>query len=459
MIEAGRIERESAPTWFFNHLPIILRQRRYYLLASFLLLFTAGIVTAFALPTTYRSAATLLVQAQDLPTSLVEAPEVGAVDQRIARIREQVLSRGNLISIIEQNDLYSTERRSEPMSKIIDTMRRATTVSALAGDIGQQSGSQSNTIAIAMSFDYPDPGKAQAVLQSFVSKFLSMDTENVEDEATLSVRFLQDQANKLQAQIAQYESQLTALKTANGATLATSAAPTLIDTGSFSAQIAALQNDNRQLRAQSQNPAQRGGGLAAAEAQLAAAQAQYSDTHPDVIQARERVEMLRRMSRGASSDGDSYQQQIAANNVAIQSLIAQRDSALSRANAAMAGQARAPAVLEQAAQIENRAATLRSQYQQVSENLLKAQNSSRMALEQRAERLTLVEPASLPDRPHSPNRPLLIIGAAAAGLLLGPLLVLILEFATKPIRSPRQLEQMGLPVIGVVPMMNSRSKL
>src|ERR1700685_798183 len=101
MIETSRFERESSPTWFFNHLPIILRQRRYYLLASFLLLFAAGIIAAFLLPTTYRSAATLLVQAQDLPTSLVEAPEVGAVDQRIARIREQVLSRGNLISIIE----------------------------------------------------------------------------------------------------------------------------------------------------------------------------------------------------------------------------------------------------------------------------------------------------------------------------------------------------------------------
>ena len=66
----------------------------------------------------------------------------------------------------------------------------------------------------------------------------------------------------------------------------------------------------------------------------------------------------------------------------------------------------------------------------MSENLLKAQNSSRMASEQRAERLSLVEPANLPDRPFSPNRPLLIAGGAAAGLGLGFLLVLALEFLT-----------------------------
>ena len=60
-----------------------------------------------------------------------------------------------------------------------------------SSDIGQQSGTQNNTIAIAMSFDYPDPGQAQAVLQSFVSKFLTMDSQDVEDQATLTVRFLQ----------------------------------------------------------------------------------------------------------------------------------------------------------------------------------------------------------------------------------------------------------------------------
>ena len=105
----------------------------------------------------------------------------------------------------------------------------------------------------------------------------------------------------------------------------------------------------------------------------------------------------------------------------------QRDASLARANAAIAGQSRAPAVMEQAMQLENRANTLRTQYQEVSENLLKAQNSSRMATEQRAERLSLVEPANLPDEPYSPNRLRLIAGGAAAGLALGLLLALALE--------------------------------
>src|SRR3954451_12670852 len=315
---------DSSPAWMINYVPIILWQRRYYVLACFLVMLAVGVVAAFALPTTYRSTATLLVQSQDLPTTMVDSPTNGAVEQRIARIREQVLSRGDLIQLIEQDDLYTRERRTQPLSKIIENMRHATTVSALSSDIGQQSGTQNNTIAIAMSFDYPDPGKAQAVLQSFVSKFLSMDSQDVEDQASLTVRFLQDQANKLQSQISDIEGQLTALKARNGAALASSGAPPLIDTGSFSAQITSLQNENRQMIAQSRRPAGNSA-LAAAEAQLAAAQAQYSDNHPDVIAAKQRVNELRKTQQSAGSD-NSIQEQIAANNDAIHQLMSQRDA-------------------------------------------------------------------------------------------------------------------------------------
>src|SRR5206468_7982355 len=153
--------------------------------------------------------------------------------------------------------------------------------------------------------------------------------------------------------------------------------------------------------------------------------------------AKQRVSELRKTNQQSGAD-DSIQEQIAANNQAIHQLMGQRDETLTRANVAMAGQSRAPAIQEQAMQLENQAQALRAQYQTVSENLLKAQNSARMASEQRAERLTLVEPASLPDHPFSPNRPLLVAAGAAGGLAIGLLLALGLEFVNRPVRSPRQ---------------------
>lgn len=447
----------SGSGWFINHLPSILWQRRYLIIAVTALLSFAGIATAYLLPTIYRSSATLLVQSQDLPTSVVDAPREGVIEQRIAKIRERVLSRGDLVSLIEQNDLYSSERRSKPLSTVVDKMRESTSVGALAGDIGA-GGGQNNTVAISMSFDYPDAVKAQAVLQSYVASFLRMDNEAVEQQAGLTVRFLQDQASKLQGQISTIENQITGLKARNGSALAGGGAPSMIDTGTYSAQIAGLESQNRQLVAVGSS-SRRDPDLSAALAALAAAKARYADTHPDVIAAEQRVTQMKAISAsGAGGDNSAMiRAQIDANNRAIAQLSQGRQAALSQAAAASAGSARAPAILEEAMQLESRASTLRDQYRDVAGNLLKAQNNERMATEQRAERLSLVDAPDLPDTPHSPNRLLLILGGIGAGIGLGLLLALAIELVKQPLRSPSQIENMNLPLLGVVPMLTNET--
>lgn len=446
--------------WFFNHLPAIMWQRRWWIVAPFLVLSLAATIAAFALPTLYRSTASLLVQSQALPSSVVQAPVAGDIEQRIARIRERVLSRGDLIRLIEQNDLYPSERRNTPLSKIVEEMRDATTIGAQTNDLGGQQGGGSDTVAIDISFDYPEPDKAQTVLQSYVNDFLTQDTEDVSEQAQLSVRFLEDQANRLRLQISSIENRLTELKARNGSVLATTGVSPLVDLGSYSGQIANLESQNRQLMAQASRVPQKDPQLANAEAALAAAQSLYNDNHPDVAAARERLRAVQQIVRANPAQDESalIRNQIAANNQAIASLQAAQSSAMSRAQSAAAGSARAPAVLEQAMQLENQASGLREQYRTVADDLLKAQNNARLVNEQRAERLSLVEPPNLPDTPYSPNRPLLIAGGAIAGLLLGLLLAFAVEFIRRPLRSPSQIEALGLPVLGVVPLLGAKKK-
>lgn len=447
--------------WFFNHLPTIFWQRRMLVVWPFVVLTLAAIVAAFSLPTIYRSKATLLVQGQQIQSNYVQAPVAGDIEQRIARIRERVLSRGDLIQLIEQNNLYASDRRSKPMSKVVDKMRDSTTVGAQANDLGGQASGGPNTVAIDISFDYPDPAQAQVVLQSFVNSFLSMDTEDVSEQARIGVRFLQDQANKLRGQISALEGQLTELKARNGSALAnTGGGGMMMDLGSYSAQIASLENQNRQLLVQASRTGGKDPQVVAAESALAAAQALYNDSHPDVQAARERLRAVQQMARAnpGSDDAAMIRAQIASNNSAIASLQSAKGQAMARAQAAMAGSARAPAILEQAMQLENQASALRDQYNKVSDDLLKAQNTARLANEQRAERLSLVEAPSLPDTPYSPNRPILIAAGAVAGLLLGLILVFAVELLRKPLRSPAQIEGMGLPILGVVPLIEDKQR-
>ena len=458
MIDAQDNQQAAGLGWVVNHLPAILWQRRLYILVTFLVFVIGATIAAFSLPTLYRSSATLLIEPQDLPQNVARDPDGGAIGERIAKIREKVLSRGDLIALIEQNDLYPSERRSEPMSAIIKRMREATSVGALASDIGKSG--TSDVIALNMSFDYSDAAKARDVMQSFVTSFLRIDSDDLEDQASLAVRFLEDQSIKLQGQVHTIENQITILKARNGAALSGISSAPFLDTGSYSAQIVALESQNRDLLREANKPAQRDSQIVAAEAALVSAQSQYSDRHPDVVAARERLDALRRVapSSGDSAGTSAIVAQIRDNNTAIASLRSAKSGALASANASMMGQARAPAILEEASQLENRANAMRDQLKSVSDDLLKAQSSLRMAHEQRAARLSLVEPPDLPDEPNWPNRPLIIAAGALSGLALGFLLAMIVELIGRPLRSPAQIEAMNLPVLGIVPDFQGRAK-
>ena len=155
----------------------------------------------------------------------------------------------------------------------------------------------------------------------------------------------------------------------------------------------------------------------------------------------------------------AVQEQIRANNEAIGALRAQKRRDNCAANASMAGQAQGPAIHGAGIAARGpRERSLREQYKDVADDLMKAQAGARMASEQRAERLSLVEPADLPDQPHWPNRPLLIAAGALAGAVLGLLLALIVELLKRPLRSPVQIEGLGFPVVGIVPIIDRGAK-
>ena len=80
MMEAPEFERSDAGFgWVINHLPTILWQRKYYVFALFGALTLAAVIAAYSLPTLYRSSATLLIESQELPRTVVDADSFGRV--------------------------------------------------------------------------------------------------------------------------------------------------------------------------------------------------------------------------------------------------------------------------------------------------------------------------------------------------------------------------------------------
>ena len=449
---------------FLSSLPVILWERRWLVLVPFVLIAAAAAAAAFLLPRSYRSSATLLVESQNMPGDTATTnPGDTVIDRRIAKIRQQVLSRPDLVDLIQTNNLYDAASRSQPLSVLVEKMRDSTNISAVDADIknGGAGRPSAGSIAFSLTFDYPAAAQAQLVAQTFVDRLLKLDATETQTQAATNVNFLQDQESGLKSQVDQIETQINHITGQNGAALASSTsvgAP--VAGGDYDGQIATLQRQNVELQASMGSTGiGRDPNVLAAQANLAAARAQYSDDHPDVKLAESRLAAAKATASAFQSNNASpvVQRQIAANNASIARFNSARSSELGRAATMAAAQARGPVVAQQVAQLQAKADALRANLARVSTSLLNARSMSKLAEEQRGERLTLIDPPITPDMPSSPNRPLLVIGGLLGGLVAGVALALLAEFIASPIRSVGALTRLtGAPPLAVVPVLSRR---
>ena len=442
---------------FLSHLPAILKDRYLFIAIPALIRFVAGIAAAFLLPTVYRSSATLLVESAQLPDDVLGDVSVDLVDQRIAKFRQQVLSRPKLVELIQKYRLYPEERKGDSLSEVIEKMRDATKITPVSAEI-QRSAGRSSTIAFSLSFDYKNASQAQAVAQDMTEQLLLLDATTNSEQADSTVRFLSDQATALQTQIAEAQKRIESIKAQNGLALSN---PGMLaaggPNGGFDVQIIALQRDNALLRAQrdaKKTAAERDPIVAAAEADLAAAQARYADGHPDIAIAKRRLIEAQRLaaSNQAKQPADTVDQQIEANNAQIQALQSMKAQELARLSTAQNAMAQAPLIEQQIAQEQQKLDALVEQYDGISARLTQAQGSARAESEQKGERLSVIDPPVVPDQPTSPNRPLLILAGLAAGLGGGIVLALLAELFLRPIRDIADLKAItGAAPLATVP--------
>jgi polysaccharide biosynthesis transport protein len=453
---------------FLSALPVMVWQRRWFVIIPLVAATVAGLITAFLMRPVYESSATVLIESQQVPTDLIGALSGGGnqagdmIGQRIARARERVLSRQDLIRLIRTYNLYPREQRTMPLSKIIDKMRNDTTIQAMNSSITGATPSRrnlglANTIAINVAFDYENPVKAQLVAQQFVDHFLEADASTQASQAVDTVNFLTEQANKIQSQIAQLEERALQIRSQNGTVLALgNLSGTSQDFSNIDSQIANLQAQNIKLQTGAASGGPTNTAVAQAEAQLRVAEARFSESHPDVIAAKAQLEAAKRDA--ASRPGaDPIQAQIAGNRAQIAALERARAMLSSNSSSARAEASRAPALTSQIDQIEKAAEVLREQYRGIGLKLQAAQIQARMESEQKGERLTLSDPPVVPDHPLRPNRPLIIAGSIAAGFGIGLALVLLTELILRPIRGTAALRAViGESPLAVIPDFEQR---
>jgi polysaccharide biosynthesis transport protein len=450
---------------FLAYLPAVIKEHWLLILVPALLMAAIGTAAAFLLPARYESRAVLLVEAQQLPEDLTGTAPDEIIDQRIAKVRQQIVGRRDLIELMSKHDLYIKKRQSEALSVVVEDMREDITIEPVDAKMQRSGGRNASTIAFSLAFSYNDATKAQAVAQDLVTKLIQIDGIRKADQAANTVRFLTNQADGVKTEIAQLETQISGIKARNGGILSSvTTAMFPSSAGSYDAQIMALQRANSDLAAQrniTKTAADRDPVLQQAEQTLAALEARYSDSHPDVLLARERLKEAKKLAAKNAQNipVDTIEMQIASNNAQIGALQAARSGDVARSSSALSAQSKAPVVMEQVAQLQQRLDAAYARDRELTNRLIQARAGEQMENEQKGDRLDVIDPPVIPDEPTSPNRPLLILGGLLAGLGTGFVLALAMELFTRPIRSPEALKSIAnIPLLVTVPIIGAEQE-
>jgi succinoglycan biosynthesis transport protein ExoP len=193
------------------------RRRRTSILSITAIFFAISIIVALAWPPVYRSMATILIEEQEVPSDLIRSTITSYATQRIQTINQRVMTRANLMQIIEKYDLYHDKRRQETTEEILERMRKDVSVQMINADvIDPRSGRPTAaTVAFTLSFDGEAAEITQKVASELTSLYLNENLKNRAEKASETYTFLTTEADKLREHITELETQLAVFKEKN----------------------------------------------------------------------------------------------------------------------------------------------------------------------------------------------------------------------------------------------------
>ena len=304
------------------------KRRRAQIAAIAVVIFGIGAIVALAWPPTFRSAATILIEEQQIPAELVQSTVTSYASQRIQTISQRVMTRSNLTEIISKFDLYADERQRETTEEILDRMRRDIQLEMISADVVDPRTGRPTaaTIAFSLSFLGNQPDQVQKVANELTTLYLQENIKTRTSKAQETLTFLSDEANRLNQRISELDKRLADFKAANASNLPElqpllreqidRTDRELTDTAT---QLRSLEERRFYLQGQigqldpygadvNTSPGAR---LKALRTEYASAASRYSADHPDVLRLKREIQSLERET-GQVDPRDAMLEQIAA---------------------------------------------------------------------------------------------------------------------------------------------------
>jgi polysaccharide chain length determinant protein (PEP-CTERM system associated) len=447
---------------------------------------------AYSLPPVYRSTGTILIEQQGLPSDLVQSTVSSNAEERIAVVRQRVMAEANIIRIMDEHGLYPDLRKPTDETAAIARFKENVTVETQTAEVidPRTARPASVTISFAISFDADTPGTAQAVASELVEAFLAENQKERQEVTKEATRFLEDESERLAAEITKLEAEFAAFKTEAGDSLPERMSSNLDALqrtrdrlGEINQSLRGLTESNILLDAELARtqpyltsssvgpggervlpPAEQ---LKSLESQAVALSARYSAAHPDRIRVEHELRALRQaiqdgsvQTSPADADNPAYVQlraRIIANETEMDALKKTRTEVESQ----IAGYERlisaGPGVEQRYLAMTRDYESAVERYRDVRSKLMQARMAESLETESKGERFTLVNAPRLSDTPVKPNRTAMIFLGFVLGIGTGLGSVLVRQAFDHGLYGARAVAAItGYTPLAVIPFIETR---
>ncbi|HTA46831.1 MAG TPA: hypothetical protein VK789_30515 [Bryobacteraceae bacterium] len=474
-------------------------------------------VVAFLVPNTYVSQATLEITPKQISEAIVKTTINQELSERISEMQQQIMSRTSLSSIITDPrlDLYKSERASQPLEDVIETMRTRDIKITISSVPGERRAS-----AFSIEFFYPDRVKAHDTVQTLITKFEEANLNAQRTQQQMVGSLVHDELSEAKAKLDQLEETLTKFRGENAGKLPEQEGLNAQMMTSFQNRLSSLNDslnryaqDRVQLEArlstlqnemaladsvdkefdvtapayhQNERLITLNKQITDTESQLAQLEQTYRPDFPDIKDAKARLSVLKKERDGLQKQQDDelakpaeptkkvtnfkraeavtqLQGQIEQTNALMKTNEMQVDNArkaqgeATKALESYEGKLAATSVIEaKYLDLKHEADEARDKYQQLQSKQQLADQNNELLSRKAGENLDVLDPPSLPTQPAKPNRWEIVGGGTAAAFILGLALAGLQEAKDTSLKNLKDVRAYtNLPVLSSIPLLEN----
>ena len=480
----------------------MLRRRLKVILIPALLAPIAGFGVSYVFPPKFTSQSTVLVEGQKVPDNYVQPVITADFTQRVQTLSQEVVSPSRLRPVIQSLALVKPEEEGKLIADIQQNMQVQpviTSMSAAANTAGMSGAkknkpSATNEPVPGFTVNYADSNavRAQKICNALTSLIVDENLRSRAGIAQSTTEFLGRQVEDAKRAIDDQDAKLANFKKQYMGKLPGDADNNMRILMSLNSQLDATtqtlsraQQDKaytesmlaQQIAAwkssqSSTNPQTLEQQLNQLQAQLLDLQARYTPDHPDVIKTLADIAQVQKKLKevnaaaATANPADSSEKASAAEPPEIRQLrlqIHQYQSVIAQATldqkklqssigVYQSRTAMSPNVEEQYKLLTRDNDNAQAFYKDLLAKKSSAALGTSMENQQQGEQMHILVSAGLPDSPSFPNRPVFAAAGLGAGLALGVVIAIFLEFSDKSIRTEKDAAAiMDLPLLISVP--------